>query len=98
MQLPDLALVHAMRAYVKNEKKYIDLLNPEDNLSLPTALYKIDGEIKRGLYADYDGDKAQLRYPTYEQFYDMVTTTNKDIYYDDVIYYDGGDVYGYGDS
>ena len=27
-----------------------------------------------------------------------VTPTKEDIYYDEVIYYDGGDVYGYGDS
>lgn len=27
-----------------------------------------------------------------------VTPTEEDIYYDEVIYYDGGDVYGYGDS
>lgn len=25
-------------------------------------------------------------------------STDKEIYYDDVIYYDGGDVYGYGDD
>ena len=27
-----------------------------------------------------------------------VTPTEQDIYYDEIIYYDGGDVYGYGDS
>ena len=27
-----------------------------------------------------------------------VTPTEEDIYYDEVIYYDGGDVHGYGDS
>ena len=27
-----------------------------------------------------------------------VTPTKQDIYYDEIIYYDGGDVYGYGDS
>ncbi len=27
-----------------------------------------------------------------------ITPTEKDIYYDEIIYYDGGDVYGYGDS
>lgn len=27
-----------------------------------------------------------------------VNSVDKDIYYDDVIYYDGGDVQGYGDS
>ena len=27
-----------------------------------------------------------------------VTPTEEDIYYDEIIYYDGGDVYGYGDS
>lgn len=27
-----------------------------------------------------------------------ITPTEKDIYYDEVIYYDGGDIYGYGDS
>ena len=27
-----------------------------------------------------------------------VTPIEQDIYYDEVIYYDGGDVYGYGDS
>lgn len=27
-----------------------------------------------------------------------VTPTEQDIYYDEIVYYDGGDVYGYGDS
>ena len=27
-----------------------------------------------------------------------VTSVEQDIYYDKIIYYDGGDVYGYGDS
>lgn len=27
-----------------------------------------------------------------------VTPAEQDIYYDEIIYYDGGDVYGYGDS
>ena len=27
-----------------------------------------------------------------------VTPVEQDIYYDEIIYYDGGDVYGYGDS
>lgn len=27
-----------------------------------------------------------------------ITPTDKEIYYDEVIYYDGGDVYGYGDN
>ena len=27
-----------------------------------------------------------------------VTPTEQDIYYDEIIYYDGGDVHGYGDS
>ena len=27
-----------------------------------------------------------------------VTPTEEDIYYDEIVYYDGGDVYGYGDS
>ena len=27
-----------------------------------------------------------------------VTPVEEDIYYDEIIYYDGGDVYGYGDS
>ena len=27
-----------------------------------------------------------------------ITPTEEDIYYDEVIYYDGGDVHGYGDS
>jgi len=27
-----------------------------------------------------------------------VTPTEQDIYHDEIIYYDGGDVYGYGDS
>ena len=27
-----------------------------------------------------------------------VTPTEEDIYYDEIIYYDGGDVHGYGDS
>ena len=27
-----------------------------------------------------------------------ITPTEKDIYYDEIVYYDGGDVYGYGDS
>ncbi len=27
-----------------------------------------------------------------------VTPTEEDIFYDEIIYYDGGDVYGYGDS
>ena len=27
-----------------------------------------------------------------------VTPVEEDIYYDEIVYYDGGDVYGYGDS
>ena len=27
-----------------------------------------------------------------------LTPTEQDIYYDEIVYYDGGDVYGYGDS
>ncbi len=79
----ELDFAHKMRDYVKNDKEIIDLLNPEDELPLPTAFYKIEKEKERGLYK---GKKKELRYPSYDAFYDMIRSdnNNNDLSEDDI--------------
>ncbi len=56
--------------------------------------FKVQFNTSGNIYADLKFNRTSNNFKPKAE----ITPTEQDIYYDEVIYYDGGDVHGYGDS